>query len=65
MSSSSVSNFSLIGVRIRVLWWILQSVQKEVVEEKNEEENETLAANISSNILQIWYVDSSTSPALL
>ena len=33
MSPLSVPNFSLIGARIRVLWRILQSVQKE--EEKN------------------------------
>ena len=36
MSPLSVPNFTPIGVRIRVLWWLLQSVQKEV-EEKNEE----------------------------
>ena len=38
MSPLSISNFSPIGVCIRVLWRILQSVQKEV-EEKNEEKN--------------------------
>ena len=36
MSPLSVPNFSPIGVRIHVLWRILQSVRKEV-EEKNEE----------------------------
>ena len=30
MNSLSVPNFSPIGARIRVLWWILHSVQKEV-----------------------------------
>ena len=35
MSPLSVPNFSPIGVRVRVLWRILQSVQNE--EEKNEE----------------------------
>ena len=34
MSPLSVPNFSLIGVRIRVLWLILRSVQKEVKEKK-------------------------------
>ena len=37
MSPLIVPNFSLIGARIRILWWILQSVRKEEVEEKNEE----------------------------
>ena len=37
MNPLSVPNFSPIGARIRVLWRILQSVRKEVVEEKNEE----------------------------
>ena len=41
MSPLSVPIFSLIGVRIRVLWRILQSVRKEV-EEKNEEKNPKL-----------------------
>ena len=36
MSPLSVPNFSPIGARIRVLWRILQSVRKEVEEEKNE-----------------------------
>ena len=39
MSPLSVPNFSPIGARIPVLWRILQSVQKEEVEEKNEEKN--------------------------
>ena len=34
MSSVSLPNFSTIGARIRVLWRILQSVRKEVEEEK-------------------------------
>ena len=41
MSPSSVPNVSPIGARIRVLWWILQSVRKEV-EEKNEEKTPKL-----------------------
>ena len=45
MSSLSVPNFSPIGVRIRVLWRILQSVRKEEV--KVEEKTQTLAARIS------------------
>ena len=45
MSPSSVLNFSLIGAHIRVLWWILRSMQKE--EEKNEQINEILFARIS------------------
>ena len=31
MSHLRVLNFSAIGARIRVLWWILQSVRKEEV----------------------------------
>ena len=47
MSPLSVPNFSPIGARIRVLWRILQSVQKEEeqeqeVEEKNEEKKPKL-----------------------
>ena len=34
MSPLSVPNFSLIRVRIRVLWWILLSMRKEVEEKK-------------------------------
>ena len=45
MSPLSVPNFSLIGARIRVLWWILRSVQK--VEEKMKKKPQTLAACIS------------------
>ena len=41
MSCLSVPNFSLIGARIRVLWQILRSVQKEI-EEKNEEKKPKL-----------------------
>ena len=37
----------LIGARIRVLWRILQSVRKEVVEEKTKKKPLTLAASIS------------------
>ena len=34
MSPLGMPKFSPIGARIRVLFWILQSVQKEVEEEK-------------------------------
>ena len=46
MSSLSVPNFSLIGVRIRVLWQIMQSVQKKVEEKNEEKKSQTLAARI-------------------
>ena len=39
MSPLSVSKFSPIGARIRVLWRILQSVRKEEVEEKTKKKN--------------------------
>ena len=64
MSPLSVPNFSPIGARIRVLWRILQSVQKEEVEEKNEEENPNFGhsylRNGWSDFLQNWNVDSTT-----
>ena len=65
MSPLSVPNFSPIGVRIRVLWRILQSVRKEEVEEeKNEEKNPNFGrsylGNGWSDFLQIWNVDSPT-----
>ena len=63
-----VPKFSPIGARIHVLWQILQSVRKEV-EEKNQEKNPNFGhsylGNGWSDFLQIWYVDSHTSPALL
>ena len=63
MSPLSVPNVSPIGARIRVLWRILQSVQKEV-EEKYEEKNPTFGrsylGNGWSDFLQIWNVDSPT-----
>ena len=69
MSPLSVPNFSPIGARIRVLLRILQSVRKEVEEEKNEEKNPNVGrsylGNGWSDFLQIWYVDSPTSPAFL
>ena len=52
-SPLSVPNFSPIGACIRVLWRILQSVQK--VEEKNKEKNETLAAGISETSGAIFF----------
>ena len=67
MSPLSVPNFSPIGARIRVLWWILLSVQK--VEEKNEEKSPNFGRSYLENgwsdFLQIWNVDSPTWPALL
>ena len=66
MSPLSVPNFSPIGARICVLFQILQSVRKEVVEEeeKNEEKNPNFGrsylGNGWSDFLQIWNVDSPT-----
>ena len=51
MNPLSVPNFSLIGARIHVLWWILQSVRKEVEEEKTQ----TLAAHISEMAGAIFF----------
>ena len=69
MSPLSVPNVSPIQARIRVLLRILQSVRKEEVEEKNQEKNPNFGrsylGNGWSDFLQIWYVDSLTSPALL
>ena len=70
MSPLSVPNFSPIQARIRVLLRVLQSVRKEEVEEeKNEEKNPNFGrsylGNDWSDFLQIWYVDSPTSPAFL
>ena len=70
MRPSSVPNFSLIGTRIHVLWWILRSVRNEEVEEgKNEEIKRKFVrsylGNGWSDFLQIWYVDSPNRPALL
>ena len=54
MSPLSVPNVSPIGVRICVLWRILQSVRKEVVveEEKNEEKKSKLWPLISRKWLE-------------
>ena len=53
MSPLSVPNFSPIGVRIRVLWRILQSVRKEEVEEeKNEEKKPKLWPLVSRKWLE-------------
>ena len=64
MSPLRMPHFSPIGARIHVLWRILQSVRKEVVEEKNEEKNPNFGrsyfGNGWSNFLQIWNVDSPT-----
>ena len=51
MSPLSGPNFSPIGARTRVLWWILQSVRKEVVEE-NEEKKPKVWPLISQNWLK-------------
>ena len=61
MSPLSVLNFIPIGVRIRVLWRILQSVRKE--EEKTKKTPpppnfcRSYLGNGWSDFLQIWYVD--------
>ena len=67
MSLLNVPNFSPIGARIRVLLRILQSVRKEVKEDKNEEIKPKIFAcsylgNGWCDFLQIWNVD---SPILL
>ena len=49
MSPLSVPNFSPIGARIRVLFWILQSVRKE---EKNEEKKPKLWPLVSRKWLE-------------
>ena len=68
MSPLSIPNFSPIGARIRVLWWILQSVRDEE-EEYKKKRNEEIKRNfwllVSRNCLQSWYEVSSTWPALL
>ena len=64
MTPLSVPNFSPIGARIRVLWRILQSVRKEVEEEKKRRKNPNFGSsylgNGLSDFLQIWNVDSPT-----
>ena len=69
MSPLSVPNFSLIQARIRVLFRILQSVRKEVEEKKRRKNTPNFGrsylGNSWSDYLQIWYVDSPTSPACL
>ena len=65
MSPLSVPNFSPIGARIRVLWWILRSVRKEVEEKKTPNFGRSYLGNSWSDFLQIWNVGSPTWPALL
>ena len=57
MSPLSVPNFSPIGVRIRVLFLILQSVRKEEVEEekKRRKKTLTLSARISEMAGAIFF----------
>ena len=55
MSPLRVPNFSSIGVRIRVLWRILQSVRKEVEEKNEEKKPQTLAARISEMAGAIFF----------
>ena len=55
MSFLSVSNFSLIGACIRVLWQILRSVQKEAEEKHKKKNNETLDACISEMSSVIFF----------
>ena len=58
MSPLSVPNFSPIGARIHVLWWILQSVQKEKkTKKKNSNFGHLYLGNGWSDVLQIWNVD--------
>ena len=49
MSPLSVSHFSLIRARIRVLWWILRSMQNE-----DEEKNEEIKTNFCSLVSRKW-----------
>ena len=69
MSPSSVPNFILIGVRIRVLWRILRSVRNEEDEEKTKKLNRNFVRSYLGNgwtdFLHIWYVDSHNWPARL
>ena len=53
MSPLSLPNFSSIGVRIRVLWQILQSVREE--EEKNEEKKPNFVRSYLGNGLAIYF----------
>ena len=55
MSPLSVLNFSQIGACISVLWWILQSVQNEEIEEKSEELKQNFAAHISEMAEAIFF----------
>ena len=70
MSPLSVPNFSSIQARIRVSLRILQSVRKEEVEEEKTKKKKpnfgrSYLGNGWSDFLQIWYVDSPTSPKFL
>ena len=62
MSPLSVPNFSPIGARIRVLWQILQSVQKEEKKRRKTPPNfgRSYLGNGWSEFLQIWNVNSPT-----
>ena len=64
MNPLSVLNFSPIGVRIRVLWRILQSVRKEVEEKKTKKKTPNFGCSYLGNgwsdFLQMWNVDSPT-----
>ena len=52
MSPLSVSNFSQIRVRIRVLWRILRSVRNE--EDEEEEKNEEIKMKFCSLVSRKW-----------
>ena len=64
MSPLSVPKCSPIGKPIRVLWQILQSVQKEVEEKGTKKKNPNFGrlylGNGWSDFLHIWNVDSPT-----
>ena len=58
MSPLSVPNFSSIRARIRVLWWILQSVMmKEKTKKLKRNFVRSYLGNGWSDFLQNWYVD--------
>ena len=55
MCPLSVPNFSPIGVRMRLLWRILQSVRKEEEKKTKKKKPQSLAARISEMALAIFF----------